>query len=188
MNKIQELTNKLAALYGHLSKYAMRTSDKGIIQFDGEKPEVGKTVLLVDEDGNQSRAEDGKYTLEDGVILVVENSTIVEVIIPEPEVPAEEEMAEEEPATEEPKADEPEQTEIEKLREEVNELYKIVDSILEKIGESRKEADEYNKTIEERLSIVEKTAQVEPIETPKKEVKLSKEVEYQQKLNKMFRK
>lgn len=37
---------------------------------------------------------------------------------------------------------ETEQTEIEKLREEVNELYKLVDSILEKIGESRREADE----------------------------------------------
>ena len=40
------------------------------------------------------------------------------------------------------------QTAIDELRKEVNELYKIVDSLLEKVNESRAEADERFKKIE----------------------------------------
>lgn len=49
---------------------------------------------------------------------------------------------------------EDEQTEIEKLREEVNELYKLVDSILNKIGEDRKQADERFSKLEKMSAAV----------------------------------
>ena len=73
-------------------------------------------------------------------------------------------MVDEEPV-EEPKETEP--TEIEKIREEINELYKLIDSILDKIGETRKEADE-------RLSKIEKMSAAAPAVTEiEGEIKLS---------------
>lgn len=71
-----------------------------------------------------------------------------------PEVEMVEEIAAEEVVEEVVEQLEDEQTEIEKLREEVNELYKLVDSILNKIGEDRKQADERFSKLEKMSAAV----------------------------------
>lgn len=186
---LEQIKEKLSSILG-LMQFVKVSSDKGPIQISTEEYEdiaVGQAVSLLDEDGNPIATEDGEYRLSDGITLVVENGVITE-IIPAPEkegveIVVEEMAEEEEPATEEPKAEEPEQTEIEKLREEVNELYKIVDSILDKIGESRKEADGFSA----RLAKVEKMSAAQTVEkvTLKSENKTQASID---KFNKMFNK
>lgn len=189
---LKEIRTKLNAILGSM-QFVKVSTDKGILDVAVDEVEAiaeGITVTIVDEEGNPSPVEDGEYVLEDERTLVIENGVIV-AIKPapekEPEAPAEEpaeEMAEEEPATEEPKAEEPtEQTEIEKLREEVNELYKIVDSILDKIGESRKEADGFSA----RLSKVEEMSAAVSVEKPVLK-KVDKTAAALEKFNKMFNK
>lgn len=96
LNKIKVMLQNILSQFGQIS------TDKGILQYDGEELEVGAGVVLVDEEGNESIAEDGKYYLgdQDGRTIVVENSAIKEIIEPvdepvEEEVEAEDENAEE---------------------------------------------------------------------------------------------
>ena len=95
LNKIKVMLQNILSQFGQIS------TDKGILQYDGEELEVGAGVVLVDEEGNESIAEDGKYYLgdQDGRTVVVENSTIKEIIEPVEEVEevveAEDENAEE---------------------------------------------------------------------------------------------
>lgn len=86
------------------------TSDKGIIdvQKAGDEVAVGDTIVLVDEEGVETQAESGEYTLTDGTILKVEDGKIVDIVVPEVEAPAEEPAQEEEaPAEEETPAEDP---------------------------------------------------------------------------------
>ena len=80
-----------------VSKFTQVTTDKGVLTFEGEI-EVGKDVYFLEEDGEVSDAESGEYKLEDGTVLVIEDSKIAEIRKPE-EAPAAE-MAEEMPAGE----------------------------------------------------------------------------------------
>ena len=85
------------------------TSDKGIIdvQKAGDEIAVGDTIVLVDEEGVESKAESGEYLLTDGTILKVTDGKIEEIVVPEVEAPAEEPAQEEEaPAEEEVPAEE----------------------------------------------------------------------------------
>lgn len=101
MAKLSKIKMMLQSI---LSQFGQVTTDKGILQYDGETLEVGVSVVLVDEEGNESRAEDGEYFLgeEDGRTLVVENSFVKEikepveedVVVEEVETEAEEEGAE----------------------------------------------------------------------------------------------
>jgi hypothetical protein len=76
------------------------TSDKGIldIQKAGEEIATGDTVMLVDEEGNETQVENGEYILTDGRVLVVEDGKITEIRDKEEEV--EETPAEETPERE----------------------------------------------------------------------------------------
>lgn len=147
MNKIKEALSKLIA-----ETFERVSTDKGILSYDAEELAVGISVSLVDEEGNEVAAEDGDYKLEDDRILRIAEGKIAEIVEPEPEAeepaaeePVEETAAEEEAPAEEPEVENPtnegEESETEavvKLREEVNELYSLVDALTKRVEELEK--------------------------------------------------
>lgn len=152
MSKIKEMLRKLLAQFGEVS------TDKGVLAWQGDEDlKEGDAVHTVDAEGNEIALEDGEYQTEDKKIITVQDSKVISIVDVQAEVDDNEgenvETAEEPEGTEgktgedTPKEEEP--TEIQKIREEIDELYKLVDSILEKIGESRREADERFKKLEE---------------------------------------
>lgn len=159
MSKLNAIKAKLAAI---LAKFAVVKTDKAVLEYDGEDLKAGMAVYVSNENGERVPVEDGEYTTEDNKVIVVKDGMVESITDPVAEVdgadeeekpedapveePVEEEKLEEEPV-EEPKETEP--TEIEKIREEINELYKLVDSILDKIGETRDEADARFKKLEQ---------------------------------------
>lgn len=147
----------------YLLKYASIKTDNGILEYDGEDLVAGMNVYVSNENGERKPVADGEYATEDNKIITVKDGKVESIIDPAAEVDGDDsiEAAEEtatveeevtEEVTEEPKEDEIKlediNTSIAELRKEVNELYKLVDSILDKIGESRKEADERLKKLE----------------------------------------
>lgn len=179
MTKLEKIKAKLAAI---LAQFSVVKTDNAILVYDGEDLVAGMKVYVENENGERTAVEDGEYTTEDGKVITVKEGTVESIVDPIAEVdaveeepveeeepkteeePIEEELVDEEPI-EEPKETEP--TEIEKIREEINELYKLIDSILDKIGETRKEADE-------RLSKIEKMSAAAPAVTEiEGEIKLS---------------
>ena len=144
VNKIREALSKLIE-----ETFARVSTDKGILSYDAEELEVGISVSFVTEEGEEVAVEDGDYTLEDGRILKIAEGKIAEIVEPEVEEPVAEETVEEAAAEEAPAevpevenpSNEGEETEVEavvKLREEVNELYKLVDSLTKRIEELEK--------------------------------------------------
>ena len=83
LNKIKVMLQQMLVQFNQVS------TDKGILKYDGDELEVGLNVVIVDEEGNESRAEDGNYYLgdEDGRTLVIESSTIKEILEKEDEEP-----------------------------------------------------------------------------------------------------
>lgn len=116
INKIKVMLQNILNQFGSVS------TDKGILQYDGEELEVGVGVVLVDEEGNESIAEDGNYYLgeEDGRTLVVENSAIKEIIVPE-ETPAEETIEAEDEDT------------VEVAQEIVDEVAEVVEEVVDEV-------------------------------------------------------
>lgn len=166
MSKLNAIKAKLAAI---LAKFAVVKTDKAVLEYDGEDLKAGMAVYVANENGERVAAEDGEYTTEDNKVIVVKDGMVESITDPVAEVDGadeepkpedapegtegatgedatKKEEMEEEPVAE-PKETEP--TEIEKIREEINELYKLVDSILEKIGETRDEADARFKKLEQ---------------------------------------
>lgn len=160
MSKLQTIKAKLAALIEEKIEVKMGVvkTDKAVIEYDGDEDLVaGVNVFVVDENGERKPVENGEYTTEDGKVIVVADGKVESITDPVAEVDGEETPVDEEkietpvetPTDEENvNAEETTPTAIDELRKEVDELYKIVDSILEKIGESRREADERLKKIE----------------------------------------
>lgn len=150
-----------------------------------ENEEKERTAV---EDGEYT-TEDGKViTVKEGVVeSIVDPAAEVEAEDEEPkeEEPKEGEKLEEEPKDgeepvegeepkegDEPKEDEkleeepveneePKEDAIAELRKEVDELYKLVDSILDKIGETRREADERLTKIEKMSAAAPAAAEIE---------------------------
>ena len=152
MSKIKEMLRKMLAQFGEVS------TDKGVLAWQGDEDlKEGDLVQIVDAEGNEVKPEDGEYQTEDKKIITVQDGKVISIVDVQAEVDDNEgknvETAEEPEGTEgktgedAPKEEEP--TEIQKIREEIDKLYKLVDSILEKIGESRREADERFKKLEE---------------------------------------
>lgn len=160
MSKLQTIKAKLAALIEKTIEVKMGVvkTDKAVIEYDGDEDLVaGMNVFVTDENGERKPLENGEYTTEDGKVIVVADGKVESITDPVAEVDGEETPVDEEQVdapvetpTDEEKidAEETTPTAIDELRKEVDELYKIVDSILEKIGESRREADERFKKIE----------------------------------------
>jgi hypothetical protein len=174
MGRLSKIKAKLAAILAQLS---VVKTDNGILHYDGEELVAGMNVFIEDENGERKAAEDGEYVTEDNKTITVKDGVVESIVDPVAEVdgaeeePTEEPKEEEEPIEEEPKkeeleeeptveeepAKETEEDAIAEIRKEINELYKLVDSILDKIGETRKEADE-------RLSKIEKMSAAQPAE------------------------
>lgn len=162
MSKLSVIKAKLAAI---LAQMSVVKTDKAVLEYDGEDLKAGMGVYVSNENSERTPAEDGEYTTEDGKIIVVKDGKVESITDPiaevdgadeEPveetpveEIPVEEPKAEEleEPVEEEPK--ETTEDAIAKIREEIDELYKLVDSILDKIGETRDEADARFKKLEQ---------------------------------------
>lgn len=164
-NKIKAALSKLIE-----ETFMKVTSDKGALSIDGEDIEVGLAVSIISEEGEETTAPDGDYTIEDGRILRIAEGRIAEIVEPEPETPAEE-PENENPAPEENESEEPEtenptntgeesDTEaIVKLREEVNELYELVHRLEDRIAELEKKpaaepaSEEFKKANEPKASM-----------------------------------
>lgn len=84
MSKINKIKLMLQQM---LTTFNQVTTDKGILRYDGDEIEVGASVTMIDEEGNESTVEDGKYYLgeEDGRTLVIEGGVIKEIIKEEEE-------------------------------------------------------------------------------------------------------
>lgn len=153
--KLEKIKAELAKL---LIKFSAIKTDKAVLEYAGDELVVGETVYVTNEEDERVAPEDGEYKTEDGKIITVEGGRVTNILEVETEVDAEEtvdepevkedvveeptvEAAEEEPATEDEPKESTEEA-IANLRKEVDELYKLVDALLDKIGESRKEADE----------------------------------------------
>lgn len=191
MSKLEKIKAKLAQILAQLS---VVKTDKAVLEYDGEELVAGMAVYVTNEEGERTAAEDGEYTTEDSKIIVVKDGKVESITDPVAEVDAEEdekpedapeenenpedvkkEEMEEEPVEEEPK--ETTEDAITKIREEINELYKLVDSILDKIGEDRKQADERFSKIEQMSAaqpaqeVIEKTTEVKLSATSDKRAK-----------------
>ena len=143
LNRIKSMLQKALMAFGAIS------TDKGLLSYasDGELPEIGESVSIVDEEGNETPAEDGEYKLEDNTVIVVAEGKVSE--IREPEKPVEEPVAE--PVAEEPieneepaePTDEPEQEdEMAALRERIANLESEVARLETENGELRERIKE----------------------------------------------
>lgn len=159
MSKLEKIKAELAKL---LIKYSVVKTDKAVLEYDGEELVAGMDVYITNEDGDKVPAEDGEYVTEDNKTITVKDGKVESIVDKAAEVDAEEEeKKEDEPMVEEPmeepmpedkKEDEVSledvNTAIDEMRKEIDELYKIVDSLLQKVGETRDEADERLKKLE----------------------------------------
>lgn len=99
--KMSKLNSIKASLAEALLALAKVTTNKGILSYDGDELEVGIAVYIVDEEGNESKPEDGDYETDTQVIKV-EDGRITEINeiekVDEPGEPQEEVEASAEPA------------------------------------------------------------------------------------------
>ena len=134
INKVKAMLRKLLAQFGEVA------TDKGTILWDGEEDlKEGDSVYSLDEEGNQVPLEDGEYITEDKKVITIKEGKVLSIVDTAAEVDGKEKPIE---GAEETGTTETVETAIAELRKEVDELYKLVDSILDKIGESRRQADE----------------------------------------------
>lgn len=184
MSKIEKIKAKLAALLIDVKMGAVKT-DKAVLNWESaEDLKVGDNVYVApaEEGGERTTPADGEYKTEDGKVITVKDGAVESIV----EVENEEELADEniddtnenpaENPVEEDKVDDKQEEpveaedrdeEIAKIREEINELYKLIDSVMEKIGESRREADERFSKIEKMSQTVTITEQFENIANKK---------------------
>ena len=73
LNKIREM------LQGILAQFERISTDKALIEFDGDELEVGASVHGIDEEGNSFDLEDGEYKTDDGTIYVVKEGKVDEI-------------------------------------------------------------------------------------------------------------
>lgn len=161
MSKLEKIKAELAKL---LLKYSVVKTDKAVLEYDGENLVAGMDVYITNEDGDKVPAESGEYVTEDNKVISVKDGKVESIIDKAADVEAEEEeKKEDEPMVDEPTAEEPMpeddkkdeevnledvNTAIDELRKEVDELYKLIDGLMAKVGETRDEADERLKKLE----------------------------------------
>lgn len=125
LNKIKEMLQTMLMQFSQLS------TDKGLISWDGdgELPAVGDSIVIIDEEGNEVKAESGEYRADNGNIIVIEDGVVTEVReeeepVEEPiEEPVEEPMAEPEPKPQEEPIEEPiEEPEVDEKDTKIAEL------------------------------------------------------------------
>lgn len=165
LNKVKELLAKMLEVEN--LEFASATTDKGVIFYDGEELAEGVKVYVEDAEGNKVAAEDGTYVIEEDTVIkeievvdgaitsIVEKSAEEEVTEEPVEEPTEEDKRNEVSLEEEVEnpTNEGEETDTEaivKLREEVNELYSIVDTL-------RKDYESLKTMVEKSLDDLKKS-------------------------------
>lgn len=139
MGKLNKIKMMLQSM---LMEFNQVTTDKGILRYEGEEIQVNTTVRLIDEDGNESMPEDGKYYLgeEDGRTLVIENGTITEII-------------EREEVVEEPVEAEEEPVEEAVVEDIVDEIKEVAEDVVEDANEEK--TDDAAQRIQDLEALVE---------------------------------
>lgn len=92
MSKINKIKAMLAKL---LASLASVTTDKGVLEWDGEEDlKAGDAVFVVGQDGEREAAADGDYITDDGKKIVVVDGKVSEIVDQEAEVAPEPEAEE----------------------------------------------------------------------------------------------
>lgn len=153
---IKKLKAEVAALKMKLAeaiigKFAAIKTDKAVLVHDAEELKVGIEVFVEDEEGNRTPAEDGVYVTEDKSRITVEGGRVKEILEAEDDIdttnaktPNEKvkvEMAE-------PITREEFDREKEGIYKEINELYKLMDGLMKKVGADRNALDARMRAIE----------------------------------------
>lgn len=93
--KVEKLKTMLKKM---LVEMARVSTDKGLLSYEseGELPEVGESIYLVDEEGNEEVAPNGEYRTEGDMVIVIEDGKVAEIRDEKPVAEPEEEVAVEE--------------------------------------------------------------------------------------------
>ena len=144
---LKEIKINLAKIVAQLSEIQ---TDKAVLTWNtSEALKVGDEVFVANENGDYVSAPDGEYTSEE-FIYVVADGKIAEIkeVVKAEEVPSPDGM------------EEPVPDAVEELRKEVNELYKIVDQLVEKYSE----IEEKIKSTDQVVEKLSKTPAAKPAE------------------------
>ena len=93
--KVEKLKTMLKRM---LVEMARVSTDKGLLSYEseGELPEVGENIYLVDEEGNEEVAPNGEYRTEGDMVIVIEDGKVAEIRDEKPVAEPEEEVVVEE--------------------------------------------------------------------------------------------
>lgn len=91
--KVEKLKTMLKKM---LVEFARVSTDKGLLSYEseGELPEIGENIYIVDEEGNEEVAENGEYRTEADDVIVVEDGKVAEIRKANDEVVVEEPVEE----------------------------------------------------------------------------------------------
>lgn len=139
--KLAEIKLKLAQI---LAKFGSIATNNGTLQWtDGDEDlRAGMRVYITNENGEYEPAPDGEYTTEDGKRVTVKNGVVAEIVDPQAEVGDGEGEREENAADPDVTTDGDTETEtdaLDAIHREVNELYRIVDGLVDEFRELRGE-------------------------------------------------
>lgn len=99
MSKVKRFMKSFeAALLKEFAIFRSMTTDKGVINWDGDEDiKVGDELYIEDAEGNRTSAADDTYKTEEGMVIIVVDGKVSEILDPEAEVAPEEtpEVAEE---------------------------------------------------------------------------------------------
>lgn len=148
MKKLKKIKEMLAQVLISVELNSL-TTDKGVVYWESDEDlKVGDALMVEDENGEKVAAADGDYMTDTQTTIKVVEGKVSEITEKEEEVEEEiadnetEDVAEEVVAEEvENPTNEGEESDTEaivKLREEVNELYAIVDTLRKEVEELRK--------------------------------------------------
>ena len=88
MSKLSKIKAELAKL---LLKHSVISTDKAVIEYDGEKLTEGVEVYSTDENGEKVAVADGEYKTEDNKVITVKDGKVESIVEVEETVEAEEE-------------------------------------------------------------------------------------------------
>ena len=140
------------------------STDKALLEFDGDELEVGMAVHGVDEEGNQFDLEDGEYTADDKTVYVIKEGKVDEIREVETEDTTGDDVQPEDVTEEEEKPEEVEAAEEESEKPEEQEEAPAEDKD-QRIADLEQEVarlEEENGALKERIAELENKPAAEP--------------------------